>query len=521
MDFIPSNPLIPASLFALLLFALVRSLRRQRVDDHPVCRRCGFDLTGRPVGSSVCSECGSDLNRRRAIRLGNRVRRWRVARWVAVPLLLTGAWLGRSGWVASRGMDRPGAKPMWWLKVEARSNNAAMRDAAVTEYIRRLSRNRLSDAQVTALADHALDLQTDPSRPWTPLWGQFLEDAFDAGRLSQDRWERYARQSFDFHLEFRKQVRRGDPVVARIGLVHGRSGPRRLVADAHGLFLDGRERIYDWRQDFTPPAYAAQLSYYQKLQALPLQSTAPRSPRIRENSIYPVPGFAVAVALHPTEFDLSAAPGPQSKSITLKIDVWDARRSTVVTGFPLTLRAGWTLLPAAIPSVALRHDASLRSAIQAAVKVNRVDMRVVPRRPGNQSDVMHVNVDLSIAPTPVDVAFEIWLRHGAVEWKLDEQLARPVRKAERGSAAITGPAPPYFSTSDFVAEFGQPGAKVDVILRPTMVPALLTTDVTEIWGEEVVVKDVPVTFRMVQANAATRPSAATRPASPATTRTSS
>jgi hypothetical protein len=83
-----------------------------------------------------------------------------------------------------------------------------------------------------------------------------------------------------------------------------------------------------------------------------------------------------------------------------------------------------------------------------------------------------------------------------------------------------GPPPPSLSSSTFAAEFGTPGAKVDVILRPTVVPALLTTDVTEIWGEEVVVKDVPVTFRIVQVNPATRPSAATRPASPVTTRPS-
>ena len=54
----------------------------------------------------------------------------------------------------------------------------------------------------------------------------------------------------------------------------------------------------------------------------------------QENGIYPVPGFAVAVALHPTEFDLSATPGPQSNSISLKVDIWDARCSHPVTRFP-------------------------------------------------------------------------------------------------------------------------------------------------------------------------------------------
>ena len=114
------------------------------------------------------------------------------------------------------------------------------------------------------------------------------------------------------------------------------------------------------------------------------------------------------------------------------------------------------------------------------------------------------------------------------------ETGRPTRSdsfaREQRWTGLGGTAPPYFSTSDLVAEFGRPGAKgpgdvitkigkpgatVDVILRPTVVPALLTTDVTEIWGEESRGErragDVQ---RSVQVNATTRPSAAgttTRP----------
>ena len=49
------------SLFGLSLAATVVALRGRRVGDHPYCRRCGFDLFGKPPGSTVCSECGADL----------------------------------------------------------------------------------------------------------------------------------------------------------------------------------------------------------------------------------------------------------------------------------------------------------------------------------------------------------------------------------------------------------------------------------------------------------------------------
>ncbi|HYO10382.1 MAG TPA: hypothetical protein VER17_15540 [Tepidisphaeraceae bacterium] len=51
------------------LVLLVLGMRGRRVDDHPVCRRCGFDLVGPPGGTATCSECGADLvDRRRAVR---------------------------------------------------------------------------------------------------------------------------------------------------------------------------------------------------------------------------------------------------------------------------------------------------------------------------------------------------------------------------------------------------------------------------------------------------------------------
>src|SRR5207249_860614 len=58
---------------------LRRGLKGIALDDHPICRRCGFDLFGLPGGVAVCSECGADLSSRRAIRIGTRKRRPGIA----------------------------------------------------------------------------------------------------------------------------------------------------------------------------------------------------------------------------------------------------------------------------------------------------------------------------------------------------------------------------------------------------------------------------------------------------------
>jgi tRNA(Ile2) C34 agmatinyltransferase TiaS len=59
--------ILPLGLIVVGISALVRGLRGRRIDDHPLCRRCGFDLTGKPETSTRCPECGSDLRRPRAI----------------------------------------------------------------------------------------------------------------------------------------------------------------------------------------------------------------------------------------------------------------------------------------------------------------------------------------------------------------------------------------------------------------------------------------------------------------------
>ena len=66
--------LLAAAVFLIGLALTLAGLRGRRTDDHPLCRRCGFDLTGNP-DAAVCGECGADLARPGAIRVGHRARR--------------------------------------------------------------------------------------------------------------------------------------------------------------------------------------------------------------------------------------------------------------------------------------------------------------------------------------------------------------------------------------------------------------------------------------------------------------
>jgi ribosomal protein L37E len=187
--------------FAVSTVLVLIALRGRRVNDHPLCRRCGFDLFGKPPESTVCSECGADLGRRRAVRVGQRERqRWLLQ--VAGPMLaISVGWSGLLGWDAARLTDWNRHKPVWWLMREVDGRPGPTRDAALVELGRRIAGRSLPPDRSSALVDRALDWQADAGKPWSPGWGVVVESARAADRLTYDKWERYMAQSVTFTLE--------------------------------------------------------------------------------------------------------------------------------------------------------------------------------------------------------------------------------------------------------------------------------------------------------------------------------
>src|SRR6185503_1134498 len=81
---------IQIAFVVLGFFLLWQGLRRRYSDDHPHCRKCGYDLYGLVSGTKLCPECGAELRRRGAIQIGVPRRRWGL---VVVAVLCGGvAW---------------------------------------------------------------------------------------------------------------------------------------------------------------------------------------------------------------------------------------------------------------------------------------------------------------------------------------------------------------------------------------------------------------------------------------------
>src|SRR5215218_8796709 len=100
------------------LALLVIGWRGRRTDDHPLCRRCGFDLTGRPPDSTRCAECGADIATSRAIRIGHRRKR-------GVVSLLAMLTLGVRAFVNFDDINLMPYKPAWLLVRDATGGTPA------------------------------------------------------------------------------------------------------------------------------------------------------------------------------------------------------------------------------------------------------------------------------------------------------------------------------------------------------------------------------------------------------------
>src|SRR3954469_14027491 len=84
---------------------LTVGLRGRRVGDHPFCRRCGFDLFGKPPHSRVCPECGTSRHAPGALVTRARQRR-KWALWTgAIVLLPSLATLSIGGYGKARAVD--------------------------------------------------------------------------------------------------------------------------------------------------------------------------------------------------------------------------------------------------------------------------------------------------------------------------------------------------------------------------------------------------------------------------------
>ncbi len=204
--FLPVSPIV---IGAVLLFGgpiggtivLLIAFRGRTIDDHPLCRRCRYDLFGLDPLPDLCPECGADLKGKRRLRIGHL--RW-SPRLFVIGFLLIAPTLLLVLSVASRfqnGRTFHELKPTWWLRLELTSSSESTRSAAGRQFVRRMARGELSDEELTSLIEPLLGYSADASIPWHDDYALLLDRAMHKDLTTLAQEDRYLRQTVEAGID--------------------------------------------------------------------------------------------------------------------------------------------------------------------------------------------------------------------------------------------------------------------------------------------------------------------------------
>jgi hypothetical protein len=446
----------------LATIAVVIGFRGRVVDDHPLCRRCGFDLIGRPHDSPRCSECGARVTDARAIRIGHRQRR---GGWIAGGfILLVPSALFLAGVIAIQAghVDLSPYKPVWWLRMDL-DGGSSSQTLALKELTTRAAAGKLTTAQVGPIADRALVVQVN-SPLWQPSWGQFIEAAQAGGKLDRPRWAKYARQAMNVSLKARKLIRPGDSLPVSLEFPTANLGRTSFVAlfDWNDLRIDGRpagklpnmaERTGLGTHDGRVDASAFGSGFDENIPQIGESDT--RSFAIGEHQVRAkLTLYLYAESDVPRNYGWNNSP---------------SNPATLLASYQVDLPAKFTVCDPHDEPPMVTTDESLRQAVEAAVEVDSL-----------VSSPSRMILDIDFNDSPVRLAFDEYLRaaDGGPESKVDKTFTVPVHSDYR-----------YM----FDAKSLLGGAThVDVILRPNLAAARNEVDTAPIWGGEIIVRNVPV-----------------------------
>jgi len=435
--------------------------RGKRLDDHPLCRKCGYDLSG-SVGddgtkAEACPECGAKLATRRAVSLGNRRRRPRMI-VIGVAMLIV-CMFGSSGggYVVYQASLKPANRPTWLLVIQARWHDTRVLDALVD----RGHMGMLSASDYQALTPTVLRIQGDGQKVWDKRWGDLFEQAMAAGHTSDADVERYARNIIDHvvKLEMRDRARRG--IKFTVGKAYGH--PR----VAHGSDL----ALYYEHQEFglgpvtkPPPTW-------------PKRAQEMRLGRNTHNG--ELGGYVDAYEFTPAEWaQIPSGPVLFWQDIDLAIRQGPKNRRKTLYYTKHRMEQTIEIVPRDQVVVPAVTDAGYETRVKRAVKLTAARMKPRWKAPGQQ-----LELSFQFRPVLVGQAYDVMVDDGHGNEKVMTFRLDPNRAMDWGMTA--------FGQHDWPGRALRSGT-ITVTLRPSRMVAYRDADLKSYWGKPIVFENVEV-----------------------------
>lgn len=220
------------SVLVLLLVAMivgvvlvVVGLKGRRINDHPVCKQCHFDLLGTYPEVVTCPECGAGLKRDNAVLQGARSKMPIVVTVGAIMVLTPLVPVGAVAYAVLTGSDVNAIKPLGMILWEARRAEPTQAAKLADEIMNRLLAKKLSASQYQKVIESVLDVQGDRSLAWSEGWGSVIDRAELDGVLTPAQKARYMQQAAVLNLKPRPTVFAGGVLPVDVSLLESRVAP--------------------------------------------------------------------------------------------------------------------------------------------------------------------------------------------------------------------------------------------------------------------------------------------------------
>jgi hypothetical protein len=533
---------MPSLVAILLLAAALTGLlmlwfgwRGRRLNDHPVCGWCRFDLHGVYPDSVTCPECGAGLKRDGAVRIGVRRR--------STALVLAGAMLaampivpfGAIAWAGLTGTNIDRYKPLGVLLWESRLSDSSRLDAIADEIMSRAMARRFDKAQYARVIDAMLDLQADHSGPWSEKWGDLHERAKLDGVLTKEQDRRFIENAGVFEIVTRPAAHPGMDLPVELKLRETRVGSAtdltvsaRLIGasiDARPIAAESETNAEDRRErrggdPFGDPFAALFQTTSEPNRLGQFQLSGANTGGLGGVRAMRLLGLG-GDASRPVEIQLPADTAIGTRALQLDIEFSVGSEAGIIRGFTIVngrvRRMGsddsasrvskrFTKPIAVVPedqplARPIVPDESTTAALSAAMKPESITVE-------RGFDGGDAAVSLRIKDLPAPVAFDVYCRVHGREWPLGTIDSSARRDEDDGSAGavfrstftinINGRTATTSSDSSEGRTVTGPwkgGAidgSADIILRPSAAVAGRTIDLDSYYDAEITFKDVPV-----------------------------
>lgn len=495
---------IVVALFGAVFLGVVLvllGLRGKRLNRHPICALCGFDLEGTYPQSITCSECGAGLRRRKGVRIGARRKRWVVLCAGALLVLLPVGMLATALYAVLTGADLNSYKPVGLLLWEGRRANDATAAAAVQELLTRVQNKQVGKGTVENIVATALEIQADLDATWRSEWGDIIETARLADSVEDEAYNRFLEQAAVVEFAIRPRVRQGDPVAVEAKLKEARiGGGSQMYVQA-----EFTTRTIDGKSARGPVVKGGLVA---SLMGVPVAEPGDQPGYFQlmgQKSPWGGQSYGQCLGiLHPPE---GLAPGPHTAKISLVLTAQVPSVNGTTTS--------WMPMAGILPTARRTRTATLQFVVTDEPTVRLI--KPTPEQVAAFREMLTpqtvqlqtseggfmagrfkwVQVNFNASDLPLDAAFSVTVR-GAQDSASMHSLMSEVlfRAPEPGAAAPQAMFGPFGAFGQQWVSLQAAAAfdaeKVTIVLEPNLKAALRTVDITEIYGETITLEDVPV-----------------------------